>query len=167
MMIDLTFDIRGNLVPYEKSELTFDEFASAFVDEIAEEGGRRREIFEDYSSYLQDFRREVAIEFIQWIDGSFISNKRNPRDIDFVTLLDYQVYETHEKLIEAKYRTFRAREFYGNVDAYFVKVYPKGHAKRFITEYDLAYWWSWFTETKKNRLKKQYNKGFVEIKFHE
>jgi len=35
----------------------------------------------------------------------------------------------------------------------------------FVSEYDLVYWYNWFTETKKNRAKKKFKKGFVEIKF--
>lgn len=125
----------------------------------------RQEIFEHYSEYLRAFKEEVSDTFIQWIDGSFVSNKRNPKDIDFVALLDHETYEEKEKLIEERFRGRNAQARFGRIDAYFVKVYPKDHQRAFVSEYDLVYWCNWSTETKKNRAKKKFKKGFVEIKF--
>ena len=46
-----------------------------------------------------------------------------------------------------------------------VKYYPAGHKKEKITEFDLVYWRNWFSETKKNRARKKFPKGFIELKF--
>lgn len=161
----MNFDIRGNLKPYEKIELTLESFKAYFVDEFEGISERRQEIFEQYAEYLREFEEEVSDTFTQWIDGTFVTNKRTPRDIDFVTLLDYETYQEKEKLIEEKYRGQNAKLRFGRIDAYFVKVYPKDHRRAFVSEYDLVYWNNWFTETKKNRAKKKFKKGFVEIKF--
>lgn len=163
--MDLNFDIRGNLKPYEKIELDPIEFKTFFVDDFAGRSKTRETLFESYLAYLNAFREEVSTTFVHWIDGSFVSNKRNPGDIDLVTLLDYETYEKKEALIEDKYRGEKAQTKFGKIDAYFVKVYPKDHDRYFITEYDLVYWRSWFTETKKNRARKKFKKGFVEIRF--
>jgi len=162
--MELGFDIRGNLKPYKKIEIEFEEFINYFFDSF-ENSINRQKIFETYSQYLNDFHKEVTHDFVQWIDGSFVSNKENPRDIDFVNLIDFDIYEKNEQIIEAKFRKYGAKSNYQRIDAYAVKVYPKGHAREKITEFDLAYWRNWFTETKMNRIKKKFPKGFIEIKF--
>lgn len=157
------FDVRGNLSPSGKSEFDFDEFKSVFVDSFDSE--KRLEIFENYNQYLLDFNEEITPNFVQWIDGSFVSNKMNPADIDFVTLIDFDIYEKNEELIESKFGKYGVRNHYEYVDAYLVKFYPEDHERRKITDFDLVYWLTWFSETKKNRAKKKFPKGFVEIKF--
>ena len=80
----LEFDSRGNIMPYEKIELSFDEFQDFFMGTFAGQNETRKEIFEDYRTYLNDFKEQVSEDFIQWIDGRYITNKANPGDIDFV-----------------------------------------------------------------------------------
>ena len=81
----LNFDSRGYLKPYRKVELGFYDFKEVFVDSFDQTSTRHR-IFENYLKFLQDFSREVSENFIQWIDGSFVTRKVNPRDIDFVSI---------------------------------------------------------------------------------
>ncbi len=163
--MQIKFDTRGNLNPYEKVDITLDNFRKYFVENFADDNHRRIKIFEDYSNFLHAFKQEVTEDFIQWIDGSFVTKKRAPRDIDFVTLIDYQTYESHQTIIENKYRRQPARTSFGLVDAYVIKMYPLGHSRRWVSEYDLVYWQRWFSETKKNRAKKRFAKGFIEIRF--
>ena len=163
--MQIHFDARGNLKPYEKIEIDLDSFRKHFVDDFAGEHQRRTEIFENYSNFLQAFRQEVTEGFIQWVDGSFVTKKSTPRDIDFVTLIDYQTYERYQTIIENKYRRQPARNTFGLVDAYVVKMYPVGHSQRWVSEYDLVYWRRWFSEIRMNRAKKKFAKGFIEIRF--
>lgn len=160
----LNYDLRGNLIPYEKTEIEYDDFKDFFIDKF-EDSVTRIEIFNNYNQYLINFQEEITPNFIQWINGSFVSNKTNPRDIDFVTLIDYEVYEKNEQLIESKFRKNGAKNHFESIDAYCVKFYPEGHKKSSISEFDLVYWRNWFSETKKNRAKKKFPKGFIEIKF--
>ncbi|MCB0649813.1 MAG: hypothetical protein KDC85_00905 [Saprospiraceae bacterium] len=162
--MELSFDIRGNLEPYQKIEIEFEELKNYFSDRF-ENSVTRKAIFDSYAKYLIDFQKEVTPNFVQWIDGSFITNKENPNDIDFVNLIDFDIYEKNEQIIEVKFRKYGAKNNYPGVDAYFVKVYSEEHDKSYMTEFDLVYWRNWFTETKKNRMKKKFPKGFVEIKF--
>lgn len=163
--MQINFDTRGNLNPYEKIELSLERFKKHFVDDFANEHKRRLEIFENYVDFLDGFKQEVTQSFIQWIDGSFVTKKLNPRDIDFVTLIDYQTYERFQTIIENKYRREPAKNIFGLVDAYAVKMYPVGHSQRWVSEYDLIYWRRWFSETRMNRAKKKFAKGFIEIRF--
>lgn len=152
-------------MPYEKIELSLEEFQSFFVENFEGQNEIRSEIFENYQSYMEDFAEQISEDFIQWIDGSYISTKTTPRDIDFVMLIDYETFERHEGLIENRFRRHKAKQKYGKVDAYTVKMYPQSHERYFVTEYDLVYWRGLFSETKRNRAKKKFPKGFIEIKF--
>ena len=162
--MELNFDIRGNLKPYKKIELDYIDFKQYFVDSFIN-SQTRNQIIENYEKFIDDFSKEVTENFVQWIDGSFVSNKENPKDIDFVSLIDFKTYEEKEQLIEAKFRLQGARVNYDLIDAYSIKVYPEGHKRRNITEFDKLYWQNWFSQTKKNRLKKKFPKGYIEIQF--
>jgi len=157
------FDIRGNLSPHGKVEMEFEEFQLLFIEGFESE--QRNKIFEDYTQYLNDFSEEITPDFIQWIDGSFVSKKAKPNDIDFVTLVDFDIYEEKEQLIESKFGKYGVKNHYEYLDAYFVKFYPEEHKRRSVTDFDLVYWLNWFSETKKNRAKKKFPKGFIELKF--
>ncbi|MCB0425685.1 MAG: hypothetical protein KDD13_13725, partial [Mangrovimonas sp.] len=89
----LKFDSRGNLIPYEKIELSFDEFESFYIDNFEGLNEIRKEIFENYQTYLSDFREQISEDFIQWVDGSYITRKANPRDIDFVMMIEHETFD--------------------------------------------------------------------------
>ena len=168
--MEIEFDLRGNLKPYGKIATTLDDFKDCFVVSFTDGNQRRTEIFNDYLKFIQAFKQEITQDFTHWIDGSFVTKKKLPEDIDFVTLIDYKVYEEFETLIENKYRRQAARDAFGLVDAYVVKMYPFTHSRRWVSEYDLVYWRGWFSETKKNRAKKRFStgspgEGFIEVRF--
>jgi len=159
----LAFDIKGNLTPYERTELTLDEFKNIFVDSF-EPDSTRFQIFENYLQFLDDFQKEITSDFIHWINGSFVSNKKNPKDIDFVTLINHEIYRKKRNLIDDKFRLKKAKELY-KVDAYSLEIYKEDHKKHLICKSDLVYWDTWFSKTKKDWKKKTYPKGYVEINF--
>ncbi len=159
----LQFDQRGLLTPYKRVSLKLEEFEAFFVREFPLSSSRK-EIFTKYLSYLGAFQRAVSPNFTHWLDGSFLTKKENPRDLDFVTLLDFSVVKQKEALLREKFLKDQALDFFG-LDAYLVEVFPEGHPNHFITKLDLAYWNSWFSRTSENRAGRSYLKGFVEISF--
>lgn len=161
--MEFTFDIRGNLVPPKKNEIDFDAFKTTFVDSFDMDSSRYQ-IFENYNKFVVDFQKTITPDFIHWINGSFVSNKENPKDIDFVTLIDYETFFEKESLIDKQFRLKGAKDFYG-VDAYTLIIYPESHKKHFFTKSDSMYWYNWFSRTKKNAKKQSFNKGFLELKF--
>lgn len=159
----LEFDDKGYLKPYERITINIEEFEEFFIKNF-EPDSTRREIYESYKNFLFDFRKEINPSFIQWINGSFVTNKTNPNDIDFVTLIDHNIYQKKRNVIDNRFRLKNAKEIY-NVDAYTVEIYPEDHPKHSISKIDLVYWNNWFSKTKKNRAKKNFPKGYVEINF--
>jgi len=161
--MDLSFDIRGNLKPYERVEIDFETFEEIFIKSFEDET-TRLQLLENYRKYLVDFSEQITNQFTQWIDGSFVSTKRNPRDIDFVTIVDHKVFEERADLIDSRFRLKGGKETY-EVDAYTVRKYPEEHSQYKIYEGELVYWDHLFSWTKKNRMKKKYRKGYIEIQF--
>ena len=162
--MDLKFDIRGNLTPYEKVELNIDEFQENYINAF-DLNSSRNKIFENYSNYIQDFQNEISPNFKQWINGSFVTNRSNPKDIDLVNLVDFEIVEEKYDLIKSKFINKKALKNY-KIDAYLVRIYPKGHKDHFKTVSDLLYWEHWFGHTKKNRAKQRFKKGFIEVSIH-
>lgn len=76
--MELNFDIRGHLKPYEKVVLEPSKFRTFFVDPL-DEDSRRHELFRSYKSYTKDLAEKITPNFTQWINGSFVTNKKNPR----------------------------------------------------------------------------------------
>lgn len=93
--MELIFDERGNLQPYEKIKLTLDEFEAFFIDKFPN-NNQRKQIFNNYLEFVNDFSTQVSSHFIQWINGSFVTTKEYPNDIDFVTIISHEIFESKE-----------------------------------------------------------------------
>lgn len=161
--MELNFDIRGYLKPYTKVELSLNEFKENFVDSF-EENSSRIEIFANLEKYIHDFEIEITPDFKLWINGSFATNKRNPKDLDLVTIIDHKVAEAKYHLLKSKFLNKKALVPY-KIDAYIVRVFPSDHKDHSKSVSDLLYWEHWFGNSKKNRAKKRFPKGFIELNF--
>jgi hypothetical protein len=163
--MELSFDIRGNLRPYSIIELSLSEFAEHFVNSF-EPDTTRRGLFENYQRYVAELGEFLEYGYFQWVDGSFITTKRNPRDIDFVNFVDYRDYEKSKSILENRFSPRTVRETY-QVDAYIAPRYPKGHNKYVIYHSDSLYWRNLFGKTRVNRAKRQFEKGIVQLNFEQ
>ena len=123
--MELNFDIRGNLKPYEVIETSMENFQKTFVNSFEEES-TRLELFKNYNQYMSDLSHLLTKDFSQWIDGSFVSNRQNPKDIDLVTIIAYNDYEQNKVILEKEFASFAGRKKY-KVDAYIVANYPENH----------------------------------------
>jgi len=155
----LVFNHTGLLVPDTLIVSSFKELEDEFVIKIPTT--KRQEIFNAYVKYIEDFKNVCNLdELHQWVNGSYVTKRTNPGDIDLVTFLDYDVVEQlGNKLDNFKYPN--SEMIYG-VDAYIVEVYPENHKERFKYISDRAYWYDRFTKTRRIRGNKL-SKGFLEI----
>ena len=161
--MNLTFDIRGNLMPYEKIQMTPTEFKERFV-ETYQGSSTRQTIFSNYESYIKAFSEQVSSNFLHWIDGSFVTKKLNPRDIDFVSLIDHDIATRSYSLLKDHFLNKESLKKY-RLDAYLIRMYPADHKEYSKTASDLLYWSNWFGKTKRNRAKRRFPKGFIEISY--
>lgn len=161
--MEFSFDIRGHLTPYGKNQIDHKQFKEGFVDPFDEDSSRHElyKGFIKYNNHLKDLLNNQ--KYIQWVDGSFISRKINPRDIDLVSLVDNALVEKYETEL-AKFVQKKSKLSYG-IDGFIVRVYPQDHPKYVRTKTDLIYWENWFSMSRKNRRKQRFPKGFIELQF--
>ena len=145
----LAFNDYGYLTPAQPIEVSFEEFVCSFVI-----NDYRAVLFNDFKEFLDALIMLDITSFYQWINGSFISQKPRPNDIDVVTFIDFHAYEQQENLL----RTFTRK--WNSLDLYFVKEYPLDHPKRFITVFDQTEWRHLFSTDRRRRAK-----GFLQIKY--
>ncbi len=161
--MEFSFDIHGYLKPYGKIATDLESFEAGFVEPF-EADSTRHQLFQGYVRYNEDLKQLLGnIRYTQWVDGSFISTKVNPRDIDLVSLIDHQLIDQYETDLE-RFTKQTSKETYG-VDGYIVRIYPEEHPYYVRTQSDLIYWEHWFSHSKKNRRKQRFPKGFIEIEF--
>ena len=159
----LQFDENGYLLPHDVLETTLDEFQAVFVDAFPE-SETRRWLFDNYLDWIFDFQRDIFPYFTQWIDGSFVTQKLNPKDIDFVTFLDGRVFEIKEKRKELDRFWSFSNEDKG-LDAYLIADLSREHHDFSKIENQKLIWRELYGHTRNAPLKPRLPKGFVQINF--
>ncbi len=156
----LEFNTSGLLVPPTIIKSTIDEMEEYFA--IDSPGNIRRSLFASYQEYNKRLKEICGdIELKQWIDGSFVTKKARPGDIDIVNIINFETAEVNE---------FALREFtypasltnYG-LDAYLLVVYPEDDKRYFGYRANRSYWINQFDKTKSKDGEKGMAKGFLEI----
>ena len=161
---DLSFDIRGNLQPGGENVVSFESMQPLLVEPYSI-ATTRKKLYEGLVRYNDALTQVLDCQpYEQWIDGSFVTNKVNPRDIDTVSFLDFRLVEAAEQELQ-RFTASIAREKYG-VDGYIVKRYPEEHPHYARTNSDMAYWRYWFSTTRPDHRKKRYDKGFIKLNFN-
>lgn len=93
------FDEKGNL-PFGIYKCTLNEFENKFVKGLSE---KRNEIMGFYKKHLDDIKNCEYV-LCHWIDGSFVTIKENPEDIDTLTELEGVKYdEGMKKEVQEKF----------------------------------------------------------------
>lgn len=122
----------------------------------------RKEIFEKYILYSEDLKKLLGgMPLKQWVNGSFVTKERNPKDIDLVTFVDHHIIKKQGSRINI-FRAQGSWENYG-VDAYIVESFPMKSKKHKITEFDSRDWLNLFTNNRPDNYGRQNKKGFLEI----
>jgi hypothetical protein len=155
----MQFDDNGYLFPYGAIASTVNEIESEFC--FTEQRALLFGKFVSYNSLMSAILGNNA--FKQWINGSFVTKKSVSNDIDFVSFIDYQLFEKHEKELDFLRNGAKGQ----GLDSYFVKVYPKTHRNYPITEGDSADWLFTFSYTRRNKQDKRFQKGFIELTFND
>lgn len=158
----IKFNSKGLLVPDTITRVTLDEFYACFVHSM--NSNTRSVIFENYMRYSESLKVLLGGKpLCQWIDGSYVTRKLNPKDIDLITFVDYKAIEgAGSELIK-----FGAMGSFliDGVDAYILEEYPEDHEKYSYFNSDKAYWIDRFDKTRRDRSERKHPKGFLEIIF--
>jgi hypothetical protein len=156
----LKFNDEGLLVPPSVIPSTLNEFKDFFVIDSPENS--RKLLFEQYKLYTNDLKDVCGDGTLrQWIDGSFVTKKSCPLDIDVVTFISFETAAIKERALkDFIYPASLAK--YG-IDGYIIVVYPENHTLYKYYKADCSYWIYQFDKTKPTRRHKKSPKGFLEI----
>lgn len=104
------FNQFGNLIPSNTPILcTFDNLFESFAwNEY------RRLLLVELQSFISDVKDLLSADTKIWVNGSFVTNKILPNDIDLVLFVKTSVYQENYNLFK------QVRTKYSNIDAYFV-----------------------------------------------
>ncbi len=158
----LTFDEHGYLTPQEGIEADIDTLKAYFVDAFPN-SERRRWLFDNYLRYTYRFQDEVFPRFEQWINGSFVTQKENPKDIDIVTFVEHWVYEKRKDKVMDKFWTFSLEK--ERIDAYIVKVYPPEHPLYSKYKDDVRKYKALYSRSRRDSNDIKHPKGFLKLYF--
>jgi hypothetical protein len=136
-----------------------DYFEKTFVSPYSFSSSRRM-IFNDYLRYSKKFAEEYCYQWIQWIDGSFITDKLNPNDIDVVNFIQYS-----EALEKRKNDFNQFKRKFGSIANYQTDgflVILDNIARKNVNQNEINYWQKIFSTTRNNE-----RKVFFEIKLNQ
>lgn len=153
----MTFDQFGYLTPYELIETDLETFEQVFVNAF-NGSDTRKIIFKAYLDYLDQLQQIIGKGFYQWIDGSFITKKQNPNDIDFLTWVNCHLYDSKIKeLSELRQQRFTKNNL---TDGYIIPLYPQQNRKVYLNEINEKQWlFDWAEDDNKHP------KGLIKIQF--
>ncbi|MFH1325850.1 MAG: hypothetical protein ABIH48_00065, partial [Candidatus Falkowbacteria bacterium] len=116
----------------------------------------------NYLNYINDLKSIIDGFFYQLINGSFITQKTKPSDIDIVTFADYKKLES--KYESMKFLLTHSKQHY-MMDGYFAPVCTTGHfyyKKAIEIE---KYWLNLFGKSREDKTGNRYSKGIIKISF--
>lgn len=160
----MEFDQYGYLTgpperPYGPISSDLTTLERVFVEEFGE-SATRRQLFESYRQFTDQIRDLMPDGFTQWVDGSFVSRKRDPGDIDLLTFVDTVTYDRHEPTFRQLRADYKSRA--APLDLFFLRTYPEEHRDRIYFESDHVQWlFDWSRTYKPPRR----DKGFIELTF--
>lgn len=112
----IQFDERNNLSRTENDIFSLKFLKQNFVDEF-QESQTRALIYEGLVKFLTNFYNFTKTSFEIWIDGSFVTKKVNPNDIDIVLIVDAHILHQKGEEIDNLFKSKEAKLAY-KVDAY-------------------------------------------------
>ena len=163
-LVIMNFDPKGLLEPPEKIRIAPDQFARVFVEDFGK-STTRESLYQSYLEYTHQFSQEITDSFAQWIGGSFTTGKRDPQDIDVVTLCSQEVLIKKQEVLASEFSqtTWKAK----GLDAYLLGVRSQAAPDFPLYRSDYVYWIHQFSTTRKDRRGRKHSSGYVELIFND
>lgn len=122
-------------------KIDINAFVETFVDSYPKSNTRKK-IFEGYCNYCI-FLSHFNFVKRQWINGSYVTKKIDPNDIDIVNFVDSKAVDSNALLISYIKRLetdydYVCRKY--SCDTHFVTEYPEDDIRYTMFENSAAYW---------------------------
>lgn len=122
-------------------EMAIDQIEEDFVTQFPH-SSTRKAIIEGYKKHSSELK-DVVKEYVQFIDGSFVTNKNDPGDIDLVCFMDGDMLDALPPAEQHKLMQLLsgpATKAGYMCDAYYCISYPDTHPKFPATRSQRKYW---------------------------
>lgn len=164
----ITFTTKGLLWPDRGIEVSHQECQQVFTEDPLPGYEHRKRLWQQYETWLADYRVKVDPRPEVWIDGSFVSQRAVPRDIDLVVKVPSHRY--HHPSVQDYFQLLLATkpgpDEPGGLDLYPLVVYPEAHPEHDHYLSDAAYWQHFFSRTRPNRRNPHGDrKGFIILRY--
>lgn len=141
----LDFPVGQDRLPPGLHRATLAEIRGALVEAFP--GSKtRRPIFDSWTLLRQAIRRIIEPER-EWVDGSYVTRKQNPGDVDLVTHLNGLDLEAlcpvDQTLLRGLIAGHASRDLH-RCDSFPLVVYPEGHPAHAAYQEALGHWERWF-----------------------
>jgi hypothetical protein len=157
--MSLSFDTRNYLTPAGPTSSTLKEMYDVFVKGIPTP--KRKELWDAFNEWLHQLKSLVRNAPLKlWVNGSFVTGKQEPNDVDVVVFLEEGLMAAHSIQLAAFFG--RSKSDFG-VDCYHVVSCVASSPGHSNYQADTAYWTTLFSSTRPNRLGYRHSKGYLEI----
>lgn len=157
MIID--FPEGETVLPPGRHPASIEDVKSLLVDGFPS-SERRRPLFERWVAVREAIRRVTTVE-AEWLDGSYVTRKEEPNDIDMLTFFEESAIESLDEASKALLRGLVAKELSRELHAchsFLLVVYPEGHPAHAVYQAGRQYWENHFGHDRSGQ-----PKGFLEI----
>jgi len=156
--VSLAFD-SNDYLPSGRHEATASEIKAALVDDFPK-SATRSHLYDQWQALREAIERVIPIEE-QWLDGSFVTRKEDPGDIDLVSHLDGSAVDNLSvadgMLLFGLLDRDLSRDVHG-CHSFPIVIYPDGHPDRPQYEAALQAFDSLFGHDRNGN-----QKGYVEV----
>lgn len=153
--MSVEFSELGLITPARIVQLSTADFYHCFVGAFPDSTSRPG-LYKNWVQYSNELRNLLGVGFTQWVNGSFVTRKLNPNDLDLVSFLPHDFFHRYEEELEEFWSFSRKDE---GLDAYLLPVYPRHHLRyRQVARYRRE-WQGRFRRTREFSEKK----GFIRL----
>lgn len=155
--MQLTFDENGYLTPPGVIKADLEALEKTFAT-----NEHRRWLFVKLLSLLEKLILQDIGDHIVlfWVNGSFVTQKDMPKDIDVVVFIRHEAFRNYLPLLRGLQSQYR-----GTIDFYFEPSYPDGHKFQAVFEVLKNDWQQLYSHSRRHPATMRiYRKGFLEIK---
>lgn len=112
-------------IDHDRLEGRFQEMSLDEFEELFAQNEIRRDVFNQFMQFAQDMGEIVEEEFVQFIDGSYTTDKEEPNDVDIVTVLPFYPHGGRmDKLLQFQREGGVDEKYDMKVDSYLLLIYP-------------------------------------------